>query len=185
MGAHGTRGGTAKLARNATGHGWSRLGRSLPPSVAGLLRRTGALPAGRRSRADWWNGPCSGKQHILGHGRNKVGRGRERRPTGRRDADRCGRDARAPLFSSGCGVLRTVTTGHKEGGEGGRKRRGLWKPGFWAADYKVNADRGAVVETPTGAAGSPKAWSATVGKAPVAADANGKSRRNNSTRCDA
>ncbi len=22
-------------------------------------------------RADWWIGPCSGKQHILGHGRNK------------------------------------------------------------------------------------------------------------------
>ena len=39
MGAHGTRGGTAKRARNASAYGWSRLGRSL------------ALPAGRRSRA--------------------------------------------------------------------------------------------------------------------------------------
>ena len=80
--AHGTRGGTAKLARNSSAYGWLRLGRSL------------ALPARRRSRADWWNGPCSGKQHILGHGRNTDGT----RPD--EEADRSAGRPRSP-FSRG------------------------------------------------------------------------------------
>ena len=102
--------------------------RETPQRMAGH-GSAGASPyrqGGGRGLA-WGHGPCSGKQHILGHGRNTVGRGRARRPSGRRDADRCGRDARAPLFSSGCGVLRTVTKGHKEGGEGGRLGRGRKK----------------------------------------------------------
>src|SRR2546427_6378826 len=44
MGAHGTRGGTAKRARNASAYGWSRLGRGP------------ALPAGPRARAGLGHG---------------------------------------------------------------------------------------------------------------------------------
>ncbi len=91
MGAHGTRGGTAKRARNATEHGWSRLGRSL------------ALPAGRQSRAGFGHGPCSGKQHILGHGRNTDGTRPDEeadRSAGRRPVR--ARRPRSP-FSSGGG----------------------------------------------------------------------------------
>src|SRR5438309_1023591 len=47
----------------------------------------------------------------------RMGRGRMRRPSGRRDADRCGRDTRAPLSRAGGGARRTVdiTDGHCEG----------------------------------------------------------------------
>src|SRR5437899_7673051 len=47
----------------------------------------------------------------------RMGRGRMRRPSGRRDADRCGRDTRAALCRAGGGARRTVdiTDGHCEG----------------------------------------------------------------------
>src|SRR5713226_4996913 len=44
-----------------------------------------------------------GKQAIFNHGRNTDRTRAVREPSGRRDADRCGRDARTPLSRAGAG----------------------------------------------------------------------------------
>ncbi len=100
---------------------WVPVGRSIAePSKCGIGEGLGSGGLGVM-------GLFRGKRDIFAADGTRMERGRMNRPTGRRDADRCGRDARAPLFSSGCGVLRTVTKGHKEGGEGGRLGRGRKK----------------------------------------------------------
>src|SRR3989441_8358564 len=80
MGAHVTRGGTAKRARNASAYGWSRLGRSL------------ALPAGRRARGGLgaW-GLFAGTRVVFGTDRNRVETGpveKATRPRGGRPGRR-------------------------------------------------------------------------------------------------
>jgi hypothetical protein len=72
----------------------------------------------------WIMGLFRGKTDIFGCGRDSDGTRPDEeaeRSAGRRPVR--ARRPRSP-FSSGRGVLRTVTKGHKEGGEGGRTGRG-------------------------------------------------------------
>jgi len=95
---------------------WVPAGRSIAePSKCGIGEGLGSGGLGVM-------GLFRGKRDIFGCGRDSDGEAE--RSVGRRPV-RAGHP-RSP-FSSGRGVLRTVTKGHKEGGEGGRLGRGRKK----------------------------------------------------------
>src|SRR6266536_4847282 len=78
--------------------------RETPQSTAGY-GSAGASPyrqGGGHGRA-WIMGLFRGNHDILAADGTRMEPGRMRRPSGRRDADRCGRDARAPLSRAGAG----------------------------------------------------------------------------------
>ena len=108
---------------------WLVTARQEPSTLRSRATAEDGRPTGRAAVTGWlgsWAFFAASGIFLAADG-TRMERGRMGRPTGRRDADRCGRDARAPPFSSGCGVLWTVTNGHKEGGEGGRMGRGRKK----------------------------------------------------------